>query len=140
MGRSEVLRIRDLFIDFNLPGNDFLGPYEIVDFILLDLYRDVSVISPSSGISKGALTGIVLGAIAFLVTLSAIVMILIWRIRLRYNHTPSKRPKAMNLGTDKAKKVQTPLHCTLPIHVSYAAKCKKKIEPGSDIHPRALLI
>ncbi|CAJ1965132.1 unnamed protein product, partial [Sphenostylis stenocarpa] len=105
--KSEVLRIRDLFIDFNLPGNDFLGPYEIVDFILLDL---------CSGISKSALAGIVLGAIAFFVTLSAIVTILIWRIRLRYNHTPSKRPKAMNLGTDKAKKVQTPLHCTLPIH------------------------
>ncbi|CAJ1939308.1 unnamed protein product, partial [Sphenostylis stenocarpa] len=91
--KSEVLRIRDLFIEFHLPGNDFLGPYEILDFILLDLYRDDNVTSPSSGISKGALAGIVLGAIAFLVTLSAIVTILIWRIRLRYNCTPSKRPK-----------------------------------------------
>ncbi|CAJ1970784.1 unnamed protein product [Sphenostylis stenocarpa] len=85
--KSEVLRIRDLFIDFKLPGNDFLGPYEILDFILLDLYRD--------GISKGALAGIVLGATAFLVTLSAIVTILIRRIRLRDNRTPSKRPKGI---------------------------------------------
>ena len=49
--------------------------------------------SPSSGISKGALAGIVLGAIAFAVTLSVIVDILILRICLKDYRTPSKRTK-----------------------------------------------
>lgn len=53
----------------------------------------VIVTSPSSGISKGALAGIVLGAIAFVVTFSAIVTILVLRIRLRDHPTPSKRAK-----------------------------------------------
>jgi len=47
--------------------------------------------SSSSGISKGALAGIILGAIACAVTLSAIVSILILRIRLRDYRALSKR-------------------------------------------------
>ncbi|KAL9316442.1 hypothetical protein ACSQ67_017443 [Phaseolus vulgaris] len=65
---SEVLRLRNLFLDFDLPTNDLFGPFELLDFILLDPYRDVTVTSPSSGISKGALAGIVLGAIAFVIS------------------------------------------------------------------------
>jgi len=47
--------------------------------------------SSSSGISKGALAGIILGAIACAVTLSAIVSILILRVRMRDYHALSKR-------------------------------------------------
>ena len=47
--------------------------------------------SSKSGISTGALVGIVIGAIAFAVTLSAIVTILILRIRLRDYHAVSRR-------------------------------------------------
>ncbi|KAK7372245.1 hypothetical protein VNO80_05619 [Phaseolus coccineus] len=93
---SEVLRLRNLFLDFDLPTNDLFGPFELLDFILLDPYRDVTVTSPSSGISKGALAGIVLGAIAFVVTFSAIVTILVLRLRLR--DTPSKRTKATRVS------------------------------------------
>ncbi|KAK7321430.1 hypothetical protein VNO77_32075 [Canavalia gladiata] len=95
---SEVVRIRNLFIDFDLPSNDLFGPFELLDFILLDPYRDVIITSPSSGISKGALAGIVLGAIACVVALSAIVTILILRIRLRIYRTPSKRPKVSRIS------------------------------------------
>jgi len=44
-----------------------------------------------SGISTGALVGIVVGAIACAVTLSAIVTLLILRIKMRGYHTVSKR-------------------------------------------------
>ncbi|RZC20042.1 putative LRR receptor-like serine/threonine-protein kinase, partial [Glycine soja] len=54
--------------------------------------------SPSSGISKGALAGIVLGAIAFAVTLSVIVDILILRICLKDYRTPSKRTKESRIS------------------------------------------
>ncbi|KAG5064204.1 hypothetical protein JHK85_005387 [Glycine max] len=91
---SEVIRIRNLFLDFDVPSNDLFGPSELLDFILLEPYRNVIFTSPSSGISKGALAGIVLGAIALAVTLSAIVAILILRIRSRDYRTPSKRTKA----------------------------------------------
>ena len=37
---SEVLRLRNLFLDFDLPTNDLFGPFELLDFILLDPYRD----------------------------------------------------------------------------------------------------
>ncbi|CAJ1970782.1 unnamed protein product [Sphenostylis stenocarpa] len=89
---SEVIRIRDMFREWDINDSDLFGPYELLDFILLDPYRD-AVITPSSssGISKGALAGIVLGAIACAVTLSAIVSILILRIRLRDYHALSKR-------------------------------------------------
>ncbi|QCE01091.1 leucine-rich repeat family protein [Vigna unguiculata] len=63
-----------------------------------DPYKDVILSSPSSGISKGALAGIVLGAIAFGVTFSAIITILILRKRLRYHRTPSKRTKATRIS------------------------------------------
>lgn len=47
--------------------------------------------SSSSGISKGALVGIILGAIACAVTLSAIVSILILRVRMRDYRALSRR-------------------------------------------------
>ncbi|KAG4966480.1 hypothetical protein JHK84_041062 [Glycine max] len=79
---SEVIRIRNLFRDWGILSSDLFGPYELLDFIV-GPYRDVISPSPSSWISKGALVGIVLGAIACAITLSAIVSILILRIRLR---------------------------------------------------------
>ncbi|XP_029124521.1 probable LRR receptor-like serine/threonine-protein kinase At1g06840 isoform X2 [Cajanus cajan] len=94
---SEVVRIRDLFREWNIDDNDLFGPYELLNFILLDPYRDVITRSPSSGISKGALAGIILGAIACAVTLSAIVSILILRIRLRDYRTLSKRRNASRI-------------------------------------------
>jgi len=63
-----------------------------VELILL-VISAVTSSSSSSGISKGALAGIVLGAIAGSVTLSAIVAILILKIRLKDYRTISRRRK-----------------------------------------------
>ena len=47
--------------------------------------------SPSSGLSKGALAGIVLGTIAGAVTLSAVVTLLILRMHMRKYRSISRR-------------------------------------------------
>lgn len=49
------------------------------------------ITTPKSGISTGALIGIVLGGIAVAVTLSAVVTLLILRVRLRNYRAVSKR-------------------------------------------------
>ncbi|XP_027332565.1 probable LRR receptor-like serine/threonine-protein kinase At1g06840 isoform X2 [Abrus precatorius] len=95
---SEVIRIQNLFREWTIHDSDLFGPYELLDFILLDPYRDLIIPSSSSGLSKGALAGIVLGAIACAVTLSAIVTILILRIRLRDYHTLTKRRRASRIS------------------------------------------
>ena len=47
--------------------------------------------SPSSGLSKGTLAGLVLGTIAVAVTLSAVVTLLIMRRRVGKYHSHSRR-------------------------------------------------
>lgn len=37
---SEVIRIRDLFREWTIHENDLFGPYELLEFILLDPYND----------------------------------------------------------------------------------------------------
>lgn len=60
-----------------------------IDFILL-VVAETST-STKSGISKGAIAGIVLGGIAAAVTLSAIVSLLILRMRSRDYHTTTRK-------------------------------------------------
>ncbi|XVF05868.1 hypothetical protein REPUB_Repub05bG0210300 [Reevesia pubescens] len=89
---SEVQRIRSMFTGWLIPDSDIFGPYELLNFTLLDVYRDVT--TSTSGISTGALVGIVLGGIAVAVTLSAVVTLLILRVRLRNYRVVSKRRRA----------------------------------------------
>ncbi|GAU46647.1 hypothetical protein TSUD_246740, partial [Trifolium subterraneum] len=58
--QSEVVRLRDMFREWEIHESDLFGPYELLDFVLLDPYKDMILSSSSSGISKGALVGIVL--------------------------------------------------------------------------------
>ncbi|KAF8010502.1 hypothetical protein BT93_J1205 [Corymbia citriodora subsp. variegata] len=88
---SEVLRIRSMFTGWNIPDSDIFGPYELLNFTLLEPYIEELPTVSSSGFSKGALVGIVLGAIAGAVTLSAIVSLLIVRKHLRDHPGISKR-------------------------------------------------
>ncbi|KAJ6696557.1 hypothetical protein OIU85_002954 [Salix viminalis] len=72
--------------------NEIFGPYELLYITLSDPYKDVIVTAQKSNkISTGALVGIVLGAIAAAVTLSALVSLLILRARLRNYPVISKR-------------------------------------------------
>ncbi|KAJ6291237.1 hypothetical protein OIU76_023323 [Salix suchowensis] len=90
--RSEVRRIISMFTGWKIPDNEIFGPYELLYITLSDPYKDVIVTSQKSDkISTGALVGIVLGAIAAAVTLSAVVSLLILRARLRNYPVISKR-------------------------------------------------
>nr|XP_027190406.1 probable LRR receptor-like serine/threonine-protein kinase At1g06840 isoform X2 [Cicer arietinum] len=86
---TEVMRIKSMFTGWNIPDSDLFGPYELLNFNL-GFYLNVTATSSKSGISTGAIVGIVLGTIAFAVTLSAIVTLLILRTKLRDYRVVSK--------------------------------------------------
>ncbi|KAH6814183.1 Leucine-rich repeat protein kinase family protein [Perilla frutescens var. frutescens] len=88
--KSEVLRIRDLFSGWKVGLSDVFGPCEFLSFTPSDAYKDEFGLPSSSGISKGALAGIILGTIAGSITLSAFVSLLIMR-RRSYKHLQSSR-------------------------------------------------
>ncbi|XP_075647313.1 putative LRR receptor-like serine/threonine-protein kinase At1g06840 isoform X3 [Castanea sativa] len=89
--RSEIQRIFDMFTSWKIKNFDIFGPYEIISFSLLGFYKDDGANSPSSGLSKGALAGLVLGTIAGAVTLSAVVILLILRMHVGNYHSLSRR-------------------------------------------------
>jgi hypothetical protein len=61
-------------------------------FMLMVLTNVIGALTPSrSALSTGALAGIVLGAIAGAVTLSAVVSLLIVKVRMRKYHAVSRR-------------------------------------------------
>ncbi|BAT88210.1 hypothetical protein LR48_Vigan09g139400 [Vigna angularis] len=96
--RSELLRITGMFTGWLIQDSDLFGPYELLGFDLLGPYKDEIGKDSKSGISTGALVGIVVGAIACAVTLSAIVTLLILRIKMRGYHTVSKRRQASKIS------------------------------------------
>lgn len=95
--KSEVQRIRRLFMGWNIHDSEIFGPYELLNFTLSDVYKDVF---PNStfNLNKGALAGIILGAIACAVTLSAIISLIISRFYLRSHHVLSKRKQSSRIS------------------------------------------
>uniref|UniRef100_A0A6N2LZH1 non-specific serine/threonine protein kinase n=1 Tax=Salix viminalis TaxID=40686 RepID=A0A6N2LZH1_SALVM len=92
---SEVRRIISMFTGWNIPDSDIFGPYELIYINLLGPYTNVLSATPKkSKISTGALVGIVLGAIAGAVTLSALVSLLILRKRSKNYRAITKRRRA----------------------------------------------
>ncbi|KAK4606924.1 hypothetical protein RGQ29_000942 [Quercus rubra] len=89
--RSEIQRIFDTFTSWNIHNPDMYGPYELISFSLLGFHKDDGANSPSSGLSKGKLAGLVLGTIAVTVTLSAVVTLLIMRRHVGKYHSHSRR-------------------------------------------------
>nr|GEW19376.1 probable LRR receptor-like serine/threonine-protein kinase At1g06840 [Tanacetum cinerariifolium] len=90
--RSEVLRIRSMFTQWEIPDSEIFGPYELLNFTLLGPYKDfIPTPTSSSGISKGAVAGIVVGAIVGAVLFSAFVSLYILRFHRKKYHAVSKR-------------------------------------------------
>ncbi|KAJ4965066.1 hypothetical protein NE237_016915 [Protea cynaroides] len=84
---TEVRRIRQIFTTWKFPPDNFFGPYDLLNFTLLWPYSSVTPQSQSSGISKAALAGIVLGSVAFVVAISGLVAILTKRRQaMSYHH------------------------------------------------------
>ncbi|MBA0628473.1 hypothetical protein Godav_023196 [Gossypium davidsonii] len=89
---SEIQRIRDIIATFAIPSNDTFGPYELIDFTLLGPYSNIDL-QPleSGGISKGALTGIILGTISFVVAISLAITVFIYKRHTKSGHEVSKK-------------------------------------------------
>ncbi|GER26281.1 protein kinase-like protein [Striga asiatica] len=89
--RSEVMRIGETFGGWKIPESGLFGPYEYLNFTLVGPYSEMYPPRSSSGLSKRALAGVIVGTIAGSVTLSAIVSLLILRRHLKKHHPSSKR-------------------------------------------------
>ncbi|EPS60654.1 hypothetical protein M569_14148, partial [Genlisea aurea] len=101
LNKSEVLWILGMFSAWKIPDNPIFGPYEFLNFTLTEPYQSgklliflnvktssfwndchvfIAEFPPSStGLSKGALAGIILGTIAGSVALTAAVFIFFFR-------------------------------------------------------------
>ncbi|KAL4610959.1 hypothetical protein ACB092_08G089600 [Castanea dentata] len=91
---SEIQRIFDIFTSWKIHNPDMFGPYEFISFSLMGFQKDDDANSPSSGLSKGTLVGLVLGTIAVAVTLSAIVTLLIMRMHVGKYHSLSRKHRS----------------------------------------------
>ncbi|KAF5446557.1 hypothetical protein F2P56_032174 [Juglans regia] len=93
---SEVQRIVNLFQSWEIPEPDepIYGPYDLLNLTLLEVYKAAIPTPQRSSLSKGALAGIVLGAIAGAVTLSAVVFLLILRRHVRKTSAISRKRRA----------------------------------------------
>ncbi|KAG6631027.1 probable LRR receptor-like serine/threonine-protein kinase At1g06840 isoform X1 [Carya illinoinensis] len=91
---SEVQRLVNLFESWEIPDRPIFGPYELLNLTLVDVYKDAIPTPQSSSLSKGALAGIVLGAIAGAVTLSAVVFVLLLRRHVRNTSAISRKRRA----------------------------------------------
>ncbi|XP_006842574.2 probable LRR receptor-like serine/threonine-protein kinase At1g06840 isoform X1 [Amborella trichopoda] len=88
---SEVRRIQELFTGWTIHHSDVFGPYELLNFTLKGPYANMVLESPKSGIGMGAILGIILGAGAVIVLLSAIICLLVMKRHTRYHHGISSK-------------------------------------------------
>ncbi|XP_040993416.1 probable LRR receptor-like serine/threonine-protein kinase At1g06840 [Juglans microcarpa x Juglans regia] len=91
---SEVQRLVNLFESWDIRDEPIFGPYELLNLTLLDVYKPATPIPQKSSLSKGALAGIVLGAIAGAVALSTVVFLLILRRHVRKTSAISRKRRA----------------------------------------------
>ncbi|XP_022735692.1 probable LRR receptor-like serine/threonine-protein kinase At5g37450 [Durio zibethinus] len=87
---SEVHRIEDMIATFSIPSNDTFGPYELLGFTP-GLYSSVYLQPSKSGISKGALIGIILGAMSLAGAISSAITILFYIRSTKSGHDISKK-------------------------------------------------
>ncbi|KAL4313064.1 hypothetical protein GQ457_01G035990 [Hibiscus cannabinus] len=88
---GQVRRIRDIYASWHFPGNDFFGPYELLNFTLLGPYAHVDFGNENKGVSRVTLVAVVVGGVVFAVVMSVIVAILITRRHARHHRAMSRR-------------------------------------------------
>ncbi|KAK4833950.1 hypothetical protein QYF36_013889 [Acer negundo] len=94
--KSEIQRLRDMIATFSLPSSDIFGPYQLLNFTLNGPYADVVLDPLKSGMSKGAVIGIVLGSLSCAIAISLIIVFLFYQRNKRFKHheVPKKQPTA----------------------------------------------
>ncbi|KAJ0028290.1 hypothetical protein Pint_35120 [Pistacia integerrima] len=89
--KSEVYRIMDRIATFTLSLSDVFGPYELINFTRHGPYADVILEDQKSGMSKGAVIGIVLGSIAGLIAISLVFLFIFCKRKSKHKQEVSKK-------------------------------------------------
>ncbi|MCO5575715.1 hypothetical protein L7F22_029518 [Adiantum nelumboides] len=92
---TEVTRLYNQFATWSFPETTIFGPYEMIAFDLKFPYTSSETAAGSkSGLSGGAIAGIVLGAAVFTALVVAALMLLLGRHKYRHL-PPGKRPGSL---------------------------------------------
>ncbi|KAL9374563.1 hypothetical protein Peur_034183 [Populus x canadensis] len=94
---SEILQLMDEFATFSIPGDDTFGPYDLLNFTLLGPYKDVILKHPKSGMSRGALLGIVLGSMSLIVAISLVIAFIFYKKHKRFYRQVFKKKSTQKL-------------------------------------------
>ncbi|KAE8721084.1 putative LRR receptor-like serine/threonine-protein kinase [Hibiscus syriacus] len=90
--KTEIERIRDLIATFSINSSDIFGPYEVIDFTVDGPYKEYdNQPLKSGGISKGALAGIILGAISLVVAVSLTITLFFYKRGTKSGYDLSKK-------------------------------------------------
>ncbi|KAK8619331.1 hypothetical protein V6N13_133293 [Hibiscus sabdariffa] len=92
--KTEISRIIGIIGTFAIPSNDTFGPYEVIDFTPSEAYSnyDLQPLPWKKGrISKGALAGLVLGAISFVVAVSLAITLFFYKRGTKSGYDLSKK-------------------------------------------------
>ncbi|KAL1195842.1 putative leucine-rich repeat receptor-like serine/threonine-protein kinase [Cardamine amara subsp. amara] len=87
--KTEVIRIRNWFTSWSFSGNDFFGPYELLDFPLQGPYADL--ITKKSVISTAGWVMIVAGSTVTATVISVTATLLFIKKRHEKSHTLTKK-------------------------------------------------
>ncbi|KAL9337121.1 hypothetical protein Peur_071609 [Populus x canadensis] len=94
---SEILQLMEQFATFSIPGDDTFGPYDLLNFTLLGPYKTVIPKLPKSGMSRGALLGIVLGSMALIVVISLVIAFIFYKKHKRFYRQVFKKKSTQKL-------------------------------------------
>ncbi|KAJ6865610.1 LRR receptor-like serine/threonine-protein kinase [Populus alba x Populus x berolinensis] len=94
---SEILQLMDVFATFSIPGDDTFGPYDLLNFTLLGPYNNVILKLPKSGMSRGALLGIVLGSMSLIVAISLVIAFIFYKKHKRFYRQVFKKKSTQKL-------------------------------------------
>ncbi|CAL5390045.1 unnamed protein product [Camellia sinensis] len=83
---SQIQRIANQIATFAIPGNDTFGPYDLLYFTLQGPYSNFFLPPLKTGISKGAVAGIVLGAISCAAVLILVIILVFLKMKPRSQH------------------------------------------------------
>ncbi|KAJ6365849.1 hypothetical protein OIU76_030598 [Salix suchowensis] len=94
---SDIKHLMDRFATFSLTGDDNFGPYDLLNFTLLGPYKNVIPKHPKSGMSRGALLGIVLGAMSLIVAISLVTAFIFYKKHKRFYPKVFKKTSTQKL-------------------------------------------
>ncbi|KAI9380698.1 hypothetical protein POPTR_016G140101v4 [Populus trichocarpa] len=95
---SEILQLMDEFATFSFPSDDTFGPYDLLNFTLLGPYKNVIFFKlPKSGMSRGALLGIVLGSMSLIVAISLVIAFIFYKKHKRFYRQVFKKKSTQKL-------------------------------------------